>query len=86
MTYKLIYSKQFTKDFAKLDLIVQSRILVALEEIQMDPYKNVAKLKNETNGIFRRRIGDYRIRFDILENQMVIYLYRVRHRKEVYRA
>ena len=41
------------------------------------------KLRNEGVGMFRVRIGDYRIRFDILDDK--IWFYRVKHRRDVYK-
>jgi mRNA interferase RelE/StbE len=83
MKYKIKISKQFEKDFAKLDSLTQSKILVVLERMQTKPFQKIKKLKSIKIGIFRRRIGDYRLRFDVMKN--TIYLYRIRHRKEVYK-
>ena len=86
MKYKLQFGRQFDKDFAKLDPMIQSRILTVIESFQSDPYQSITKLRDMEKGQFRRRIGDYRIRFDIYENEKVIYLYRVRHRKDIYKS
>ncbi len=83
MLYILKTSKLFEKDFADLDSITQSKVLVILEKMRNNPFFNTKKLKNTDVGIFRTRIGDFRIRFDVIKNN--IYLYCVRHRKEVYK-
>lgn len=83
MKYKIKVSKQFEKDFSKLDSITQSKILVVLESLQEKPLLKSKKLKNVKIGVFRRRIGDYRLRFDLVKRE--VWLYRIRHRKEVYR-
>ncbi len=85
MKYRIKISKQFEKDFAKLDSLTQSKILVILESMQIKPLFNAKKLKTIKLGIFRRRIGDYRLRFDILKKEKVVALYRIRHRKDVYK-
>ncbi|MBI5755017.1 type II toxin-antitoxin system RelE/ParE family toxin [Candidatus Peregrinibacteria bacterium] len=84
MTYELKTSKNFEKDFACLDSVTQSRVLVALEKMRLNPLLNAKKLHNMDIGIFRQRIGDYRLRYDILGKD--VFLYRIRHRKEVYRG
>lgn len=81
--YQIKFSKAFLKDFHKLDSIVQTRVLGEIESMKFDPFSNVKKLKNVDFGIFRKRIGDYRIRFDVGEK--IIVMYRVRHRKYVYK-
>ncbi len=83
MAYIIKTSKLFEKDFARLDSITQSKILVILEKMRNNPFFNAKKLKNIDAGIFRTRVGDFRIRFDVTKNN--IYLYCVRHRKEVYK-
>lgn len=83
MAYIIKTSRQFEKDFAKLDSLTQSKTLVILEQMKQKPLFNVTKLKGIKIGIYRRRIGDYRLRFDIINNSL--YLYCLRHRKEVYR-
>lgn len=73
----------FDKDLAKLDPFMQSRVLVAIEHMRINPFEDVKKLQDVGVGIFRKRVGDYRIRFDVIGKE--IYLYRIRHRKDVYR-
>lgn len=85
MTYTLKTSRSFQKDFEVLDSLMQSRLLVVLERMKVNPFEDVKKLKNVEVGIYRKRIGDYRLRFDVFKKQREIYLYRIRHRKEVYR-
>jgi len=47
------------------------------------PYPQAKKLKGENK--FRLRVGAYRVVYTIDEKQKVITVYRVRHRKDVYR-
>lgn len=86
MKYKIKTSKQFEKDFSKLDSITQSKVLVVLESIREKQFLKAKKMKTIEIGIFRRRIGDYRLRFDCLKEKKVIFLYRIRHRKDVYKG
>ena len=43
---------------------------------------NIKKLTNHTPE-YRLRVGDWRVLFEVSENNIIIY--RIRHRKEVYR-
>ena len=85
MSYLIIPSKKFEKDFGKLSAENQLRILQVLEKMKIDPYKvsNFKKLTNEKYGIYRIRAGEYRLRFDIEKRK--IYLHRLRHRKDIYK-
>ena len=83
MKYKIKTSKYFEKDFEKLESSIQTKVLAYLESMTIDPFIDIKKLKNVEIGIFRKRIGNYRIRFDIIKDS--IYLYRIRHRKDIYK-
>lgn len=52
-----------------------------LERLQENPYQG-SKLTGVEIGQWRVRVGDYRIRYDV-EGEQVL-LYRVRHRREIY--
>jgi mRNA interferase RelE/StbE len=58
------------------------RVLEGLERLQEDSFQGL-RLTNVAIGQWRIRVGDYRIRYDI-EGEQVL-LYRVRHRREIYR-
>jgi mRNA interferase RelE/StbE len=78
------YTHQFLADLRKLDPPVQRRILGAIEaKLLTDPFKYGKKLRGKQGpGLWRFRVGDYRIRFDI-EGRSLLF-YRVRHRREIY--
>jgi mRNA interferase RelE/StbE len=81
--YQIVSTRVFTKDFRRLPYGVQLRILDALEEMLQDPYRG-SKVQALETGIWRWRVGDYRIRYDIEGEDIV--LLRVRHRREIYRG
>ena len=57
-----------------------------LEQIAVDPYAkhaNVTKLQNRPG--YRLRIGDWRIIYDIQDEELMILVLKVRPRGEVYR-
>jgi len=80
--FRLVPTRRFEDDFRVLPKKVQGQVLKALDRIQADPHRG-QRLVNVRVGRWRCRVGDYRVRYDI-EGQTVI-LHIVRHRKEVYR-
>lgn len=80
--FRLVPTRRFEDDFHELPKKIQGQVLKALERIQTDPHRG-QKLTGAEVGRWRYRVGDYRIRYDI-ERQAVV-LHVVRHRKEVYR-
>jgi mRNA interferase RelE/StbE len=80
--YQLVISNRFRRDLRRLDTDIHSRVLEALEALQEDPYQG-RRLTDVQIGQWRIRVGDYRIRYDIEGDRIL--LYRVRHRKDIYR-
>jgi mRNA interferase RelE/StbE len=81
--YSLVIARRFRQDLRRLDAQMHRRVLEVLERLQEDPFQG-QKLTNVAIGQWRIRVGDYRIRYDI-EGEQVL-LYRVRHRREIYRG
>ena len=83
MTYRLTYTHRAASDIAALDATVKQRIGKTLLRYEHDPLKYAEPLKQSELGSYRFRIGDYRVVFDLDEDQIVIL--RVGHRREIYR-
>ena len=79
--YRLIIANSFRRDLRRLEAETHRRVLAVLEGLQENPYQG-SKLTNIAIGQWRIRVGDYRIRYDI-EGEEVL-LYRVRHRRDMY--
>jgi len=81
--YRLIYTGRAERDIKNLNPEVKIRIDKTLLRFAEDPFRFAEKLINNDLGGYRFRIGDYRVIFDIHEDEIVIL--RVGHRKEIYR-
>jgi mRNA interferase RelE/StbE len=80
-SWRVVATHTFEKDFRSLPHEIRERVLSALESLEIDPHTG-RKLVAVKVGQWRLRVGDYRIRYDIMGNDIV--LYRVRHRREAY--
>ena len=83
MKYDFVYTRRAEKDLRKLDKAVRNRIGKTMLQYRAAPLKHAEKLTGEKLGMYRFRIGDYRVVFDIVGNDVVVL--RVGHRKEIYR-
>ena len=83
MKYSLVYTRRALKDIQSLDIKVKRRIAKALLRYTENPLDYAQKLLDEKLGSYRFRIGDYRVIFDIEDDELIIL--RVGHRKEIYR-
>ena len=80
--YLLVYSATAFKHLKKLDKETQIRIISTLERIRVRPYPHVKKLIQ--SPYFRLRIGRYSVILDIKENELIILVLEVGHRKNIY--
>jgi mRNA interferase RelE/StbE len=63
-------------------------ILRALAPLGDDPRRQDATVKKLAgyDDRYRLRVGDYRVIYDVIDNQLVILIVGVGHRREIYRA
>jgi mRNA interferase RelE/StbE len=83
MKYKIVFTRRAIKDISSLEPEVKDRIAEALTKYSEDPLGYAKKMVDPSLGTYRFRIGDYRIIFDIEDEEIVIL--RVGHRREIYR-
>ena len=80
--YRLVIANRFYRDLRRLDRQTQDRVIEALSRLEENPHQGERVVANQT-GAWRLRVGDWRIRYDIVEDEVRVL--RVRHRREVYR-
>jgi len=81
--YKVVFTHRALKDLENIDRGLQNRIATKLKKYAKDPIKYSRKLTHSNIGGYRFRIGDYRVVFDIDDNNVVIL--RIGHRKSIYK-
>jgi len=83
-TVRLTHS--FQRDLESLPPPIQERVLEAIKRLETNPFDpplKIKKLKGKGIGQWRLEVWPYRVRYDVVEQEVV--LYRVRHRKDIYR-
>ena len=81
--YEIIFSNKARKQLLKLEKNIQKRIITALERIRIRPGSYIAKLVGDPG--YKLRVGDYRVIMDINNNNLLILVIMVGHRKEIYK-
>jgi len=87
MIWKVEFDDRARKELRKLDKQTQDRILkwlrtnLATEE---DPRRTGKSLKGRMKGLWRYRVGDYRIISQIQDEQILILVIRIGHRRDIY--
>ncbi|WP_130178724.1 type II toxin-antitoxin system RelE/ParE family toxin [Cryobacterium sp. SO1] len=79
-------TEQFDRQFRRLDRAVQRRVLTYLEGVEHldDPRQRGKGLTASHSGVWRYRVGDYRILAQIRDDTMVVLALTVDHRKDAY--
>ncbi len=88
MKYIIEFSKRADTQFEKLERSVKKRIVNKLEWFVKTgkPLKYAKKLTNPKIEIYRFRIGNYRVLFDMDRNGniMILHIISIKHRRNVY--
>ena len=82
--YRIIIKKKAKKFIDKLPTNERKRI--ALEIEQLPNGEDIKRLKGENNkGLFRLRVGDYRIIYSVDNGELIVYVIDAGNRGEIYK-
>jgi mRNA interferase RelE/StbE len=85
LAYQVLIKPTAEKQIAKLPKKIQKQIIIKLRELRLNPRPHdCRKLTNE--DLYKLRVGDYRIIYQIQDEILYVTIVRVGHRKEVYRC
>lgn len=85
MTFSIQIKRNAQKALAKIPPPFQKNIIDAIYQLAECPYPNGCK-KLTGKEAWRIRIGDYRVIYEINNNQLLIFVIEIGHRKEIYRS
>lgn len=85
MHYQISISREATKTFRKLHPQVAERLKVAILALADDRPAPGCIQPVGGEGELRIRVGDDRVVYDIIDDELVVLVLRVAHRREVYR-
>ena len=87
MGYRVVYHANTQRTLRKLDRPVAKRIVDYLEEVGRldDPRSRGKGLVGDRVGLWRYRVGDYRVLCEVRDDELVILALEVGHRSTVYK-
>jgi mRNA interferase RelE/StbE len=85
VTYSLQIKRSAAKALAKITKNDRIRLIEAIDRLREEPNAG-GVLKGEFAGLRRLRVGSYRIIFEVFDEQLVVLVIRVGHRKDGYRS
>jgi mRNA interferase RelE/StbE len=84
MSFSVRIEKTALKELKKIDSENQKRIIKLIDSLKEDPYKG-KQMVGRYKGLFRVRSGDYRVVYSVINDELVVLVLTVGHRREVYR-
>ena len=87
MTWTVEFDDRAAKELRKLDKQAQSEILKYFRErisSDEDPRRFGKPLSRDKVGLWRYRVGNYRIICTIEDDKLIVLVLRIGHRKDVY--
>lgn len=83
--YKIAFETRAKREFFDLPKNIQMRLTDAIDDLQRNPRPPASKKLAGIAG-YRIRKGDYRILYTVDDPQQLVTIYRIGHRREVYRT
>lgn len=81
--FTIVLSKKAEKQLDKLTDNIANPIFDAISELAFEPRPHgYRKLKGRSG--YRIRVGDYRIVYEIIDNELIIDVIAIGHRKDIY--
>ncbi|MFB6979674.1 type II toxin-antitoxin system RelE family toxin [Streptomyces scopuliridis] len=87
MKYAFRFTTAAQRQLRAIDRPAAMRILTALTTLGDDPYREDADIKRLTgpSGLYRLRVGNYRIAYQIDDGELLILVVKIGDRRDVYR-
>ncbi len=84
MSYSIRIKRSATKDLTQITHKDHKRIIYAINRLGEHPHMGYL-LKGDLRGLRRVRVGEYRIIYEVIDDELVVIVIRAAHRREVYR-
>jgi mRNA interferase RelE/StbE len=83
--YRVIILKRVLKNISKLASRDQPKIFDAIKSLEIDPRPDGVKKLAGNEDMYRIRVGNYRIVYEVDDNVVIVTVTEVDDRKNVYR-
>jgi len=83
--FELQWRASTRKDLRKIPSQEIVRIIAAVEQLADEPFPHGVEKLSGAEHVYRIRIGDYRVVYEVIAKARIVEIQRVRHRKDVYR-
>ena len=85
MKYKVELTRTAEKQLESIPKSDVKKIAKRIDKLVIDPFPNGSEKLKGAEDTYRIRQGDYRILYSVFEKTLVILVFKISHRREVYR-
>ena len=83
-SYRIEITRDALKALGKLDKPIRRRLQTAIDALQYEPRPAGVIALQGVKGVYRIRIGDYRVLYTIRDSELVVLIVDLGHRREIY--
>jgi len=84
-SFKILWKKSTERDIREIDPNQVPRLIEVIESLAQDPYPRQCHKLRGAEKLYRIRIGDYRVIYEVNTEEKTIIIYYIRHRREAYK-
>lgn len=85
MPNRIEFTTRAARDLKALEKPVLKRVAARIDTLAKDPRPPSSKLLQGNERLYRIRVGDYRVIYEIEDRTVLVLIIRVGHRREAYR-
>jgi len=85
-SYSLSFKPSVQKDLRPLPKSIVARVIGQIEGLKTDPLPRQSIKLSGSERLYRIRVGDYRIVYEVDAKAKQVTVHSVRHRRDVYRS
>jgi mRNA interferase RelE/StbE len=86
LVWKIEITGEAEKELSRIDKPAAKRIIRYLRErVSVEPRSLGKSLRGDLSGLWRYRVGDYRVICELYDEKVSVLVIRIGHRKDVYR-
>ena len=84
MSFSIRIKESAARKLRRVAKADRTRIVAAIDRLAETPHRGAA-LKGDLRGLRRLRVGDYRVVYEVRDEELVVLAVRVAHRRDAYR-
>lgn len=83
--YTITFARSARKELERLSATVISRVFPRIEALAQNPRPPSCRKIQGYENLWRIRVGDYRVIYQVFDDELVVDIVTVRHRDQAYR-